>query len=59
MNNIYTLRFNSKISPNGQDWDIGRVISQSTFGVTVEDSRGNQRTYPAHNIEYMEKRNGW
>ena len=59
MNDMYTLYLTDKYAPNGQDWVVGKVIQTSSFGVTMEDSRGNRHVYPSHSIEKMSQRNGW
>jgi hypothetical protein len=56
---LATVFLTGKYAPGGYDWQIGKVIARDAFGVTVEDSRGNQSTYPVHAIQRLEKRNGW
>jgi hypothetical protein len=59
MNSFYTIYLNGKYAPGGYDWIRGKVVSQSSFGITIEDSRGNRSIFPSHTIERMSENNGW
>lgn len=56
---MVTVYLTGKYAPGGQNWQIGKVISQTGFGLTIEDSRGERTTYPTHSIERLDHRNGW
>lgn len=56
---MVTVYLTGKYAPGGQDWQIGKVVAQNSFGITIEDSRGERTTYPAHSIERLGHRNGW
>lgn len=59
MNNFATVFLTGKYAPGGYDWIRGKIVSSSSFGVTVEDSLGNRNTFPAHAIERLQENNGW
>lgn len=56
---MYTVYLKGNYAPEGKNWHVGKLVSQSSFGVTIEDSRGERHTYPGNSIERLTSRPGW
>ena len=54
-----TVFLRGRYAPGGHDWHRGKIVSRDSFGITIEDSRGNRSTYPSHAIERIGQNNGW
>ena len=55
---MYTVHFTGKIH-HGYDWMIGKLVRSSSFGITMEDNRGERYVFPSHVVERMQQRAGW